>query len=107
GIALLSGLRINRKSAALATAATVRNMKNLECGQTVQYLPITVNFPPIEMLRNHAPMRMPRMRCGATFETSERPMGLTSTSAMETKKQETISHHVETLTVSQPSLAQT
>src|SRR4051794_37541179 len=75
GIARFRGFKMARKRTAVATAAIVSTRKNCECGHTVQYFPMTVSFPPSEMLKNHAPINTPRSRGGATFETSDSPIG--------------------------------
>ena len=78
----LSRASKDQEHAAAANDVTTRIRNNWLGGYSFQSLPVTwTSLLPTAVAMNQKPIQSPRYRLGASFEVSDRPIGLTQSSA--------------------------
>ena len=83
GMARLSGRKSSSSTNAITSARQRAEQPERRMVPLVQSRPITVSLLPMAVATNHPPIISPRIRDGATFETSDRPIGLSISSPSE------------------------
>ena len=100
---VLSGFNRARRTSAITKAKErTEAARTGECGHLSQSMPIIVSLLPIAVATNQPPIMSPRICGGATFETSESPIGLSISSPSEITKYAPMIHQGETRPVSPP-----
>src|SRR5262249_48314689 len=74
-----------------------QSSQNEEWYHRVQSVPMTVSLLPMAVATNQPPIIRPRIRAGATLETSDSPIGLSISSPSEMTQYAEMSHRGETL----------